>query len=290
MSKNKPDTVIVRCLVEHQGQYLVLQKSETSDRAGEWEVPGGKLDPGETLERGVHREVMEETGLDLDGFEYDKSNSYIYDSEERLSVIFRAASPSKAVKLSREHQDFRWIDSSNYNNIELNKVYNGLFTKLFKSDEKKTTTTRIDAQDTTNIEHIIIYTDGGSRGNPGPSASGFVIMDEDEHVLEEGGEYLGITTNNQAEYQAVKQALQSAKKFSKGKVDFFIDSLLVVNQMNGIYKIRNRDLWPIHDKINTLAKDFKEVTFTHVRREFNSLADAKVNEVLDSYNHRETEQ
>jgi hypothetical protein len=59
--------------------------------------------------------------------------------------------------------------------------------------------------------------------------------------------------------------------------------------MNGTYKIKNRDLWPIHDKINNLAKEFKEVTFTHVRREFNSLADAKVNEVLDSYNHRESE-
>jgi len=128
-----------------------------------------------------------------------------------------------------------------------------------------------------------IYTDGGSRGNPGPSASGYVIMNSENEIIEEGGEYLGITTNNQAEYQAVKLALQSAKKYNPAQVHFYIDSLLVVNQMKGIYKIKNRDLWPIHSDIKTLATTFSEVTFTHIRREQNKLADAKVNEVLDSH-------
>jgi len=128
-----------------------------------------------------------------------------------------------------------------------------------------------------------IFTDGGSRGNPGPSASGFVIMNEADEIIEEGGEYLGVTTNNQAEYQAVKLAIQSALKYDPSEVYFFIDSLLVVNQMKGVYKIKNRDLWPIHSDIKKLAENFNKVTFTHVRRELNKLADAKVNEVLDSH-------
>ncbi len=128
-----------------------------------------------------------------------------------------------------------------------------------------------------------IFTDGGSRGNPGPSASGFVIMNVTDEIIEEGGEYLGVTTNNQAEYQAVKLAIQSALKYDPSEVHFFIDSLLVVNQMKGVYKIKNRDLWPIHSDIKRLAENFDKVTFTHVRRELNKLADAKVNEVLDSH-------
>lgn len=139
-------------------------------------------------------------------------------------------------------------------------------------------------------DRLKIYTDGGSRGNPGPSASGYVIMTSDDEIIEEGGEYLGITTNNQAEYQAVKLALENARKFCNKQVDFYIDSLLVVNQMNHTWKIKNKELWPIHEAIQSLRDDFEKVTFTHVRREFNKLADAKVNEVLDSRkNHEQPE-
>lgn len=136
---------------------------------------------------------------------------------------------------------------------------------------------------TTQYEQLDIYTDGGSRGNPGPSASGYVIMTTEKAILDEGGEYLGITTNNQAEYQAVKLALEEAKKFEPKFIDFYIDSMLVVNQMNGTWKIKNKDLWPIHEAIKELAAGFEKVTFTHVRREFNTLADEQVNIVLDSH-------
>ena len=87
-----------------------------------------------------------------------------------------------------------------------------------------------------DISRAIIYADGGSRGNPGPSASGFVIMNEQEHVIHEGGMYLGITTNNQAEYHGVRLGLEKALEMGARTVDFRLDSLLVVNQMNGIYQ------------------------------------------------------
>jgi ribonuclease HI len=140
-----------------------------------------------------------------------------------------------------------------------------------------------DVTESTDIEHAIIYSDGGSRGNPGPSASGFVIMNDREHVIHEGGMYLGITTNNQAEYHGVRLALEKAKEMGVRTVDFRLDSLLVVNQVNGIYKIKNRELWPIHERIRELVADFDKVTFTHVRREFNQLADGMVNKILDAH-------
>ena len=138
-------------------------------------------------------------------------------------------------------------------------------------------------KETSDVTHVIIYSDGGSRGNPGPSASGFVIMNQYEHVLHEGGMYLGITTNNQAEYHGVRLGLEKALEMGMKTVDFRVDSMLVVNQLKGIYEIKNRELWPIHERIQELITHFEKVTFTHVKREFNQLADGMVNKILNAH-------
>jgi len=137
------------------------------------------------------------------------------------------------------------------------------------------------AQSVTHVDAIKVYADGGSRGNPGPSASGYVLMDMEGTVLVDKGVYLGITTNNQAEYQALKFALEEARKMQVRKVDVYMDSLLVINQMKGIFKVKNRDLWPIHDTIGQLVKSFEQVSFTQIPRELNKLADSAVNRTLD---------
>lgn len=126
-----------------------------------------------------------------------------------------------------------------------------------------------------------LFGDGGSRGNPGPSALGFVLLDMDDNVLFEKGVYLGITTNNQAEYQSLKQGMEEAMKHGVRELYVHMDSLLVINQMKGVFKVKNRDLWPIHQAIKELSTQFKKVTYTHVPREFNKLADAEVNKCLD---------
>lgn len=131
------------------------------------------------------------------------------------------------------------------------------------------------------VESIKLYADGGSRGNPGPSASGYVLLDMEDNILVDKGVYLGLTTNNQAEYQALKFGLEEAVKMRAKKVDVYMDSLLVINQMKGIFKVRNRDLWPIHEAIKRLAATFEHITFTHVPRELNKLADTAVNRSLD---------
>ena len=127
-----------------------------------------------------------------------------------------------------------------------------------------------------------LYCDGGSRGNPGPSAGGYVILSMDNNVVKSNGKYLGITTNNQAEYHSLKGGLEMAQQLGVDEVNVYMDSLLVVNQMKGIFKIKNRELWPIHDAITKLLPKFKKVTFTHVPRELNKLADQVVNETLDA--------
>jgi ribonuclease HI len=136
---------------------------------------------------------------------------------------------------------------------------------------------------TPHPENVKIFADGGSRGNPGPSASGFVVLDMEDNVLVDKGVYLGVTTNNQAEYTALKLALEECRTMGVKEVQVYMDSLLVVNQMKGIFKIKNRDLWPIHEAISKLAKEFRHINYSHVPREFNKLADAAVNRALDEH-------
>ena len=127
--------------------------------------------------------------------------------------------------------------------------------------------------------HVIIHTDGGARGNPGPAAIGVVIeLDGKKHQFKE---YIGETTNNQAEYRAVILALEKAATLSANEVDIFLDSELVQQQLSGNYKVKNKDLAPLFVKVWNLSQQFKRVKYTHVRREDNKLADKLVNQAFD---------
>ncbi len=156
----------------------------------------------------------------------------------------------------------------------------------YEKDDSKPNQADATKIDPPTPQKVRMFADGGSRGNPGPSATGYVLLDDDDQILHQSGEYLGITTNNQAEYQAVKLGLTKALSVGVREVDVYLDSLLVVNQMKGIFKVKNRDLWPIHEAIKELMTKFKKVSFTHVPREFNALADAEVNKVLDAQHEK----
>lgn len=134
---------------------------------------------------------------------------------------------------------------------------------------------------------ICVYTDGGSRGNPGPSAIGVYITRSNGEVLFSVGREMGITTNNVAEYTAVLVALEwiSSHKKELGHVagiQFYADSELAISQLNGLYKVKSMHLKPLFDKIRLLASQlFIPVTYTHIPREKNKEADRLVNMALD---------
>jgi ribonuclease HI len=140
----------------------------------------------------------------------------------------------------------------------------------------------IENKNVTNVAEIKLYADGGSRGNPGPASSGYVLLTMDDTVNFQGGQYMGITTNNQAEYNALRLGLEEALACNAQIVHVYMDSLLVINQMKGLYKVKHKDLLPVHTAIRVLESRFDQVTYTHVPRELNKLADAMVNEVLDA--------
>lgn len=130
--------------------------------------------------------------------------------------------------------------------------------------------------------NYIVYTDGGSRGNPGPSAIGFVIYNDKNLKVFSSSKYLGTTTNNIAEYVALYLAILKVKELKDVEhVQFYLDSELVVKQMKGDYKIINQDLKTIYDKIKNELKNM-DYSIQHIKRERNKEADFLVNKVLDS--------
>jgi ribonuclease HI len=128
---------------------------------------------------------------------------------------------------------------------------------------------------------VKIFSDGGARGNPGPAGIGAVIYNEDNKILAQISEYLGVTTNNQAEYRALIAALKKAKELGVEKVECYLDSELVVKQLNHEYKVKNKDLAPLFLEIHNLVVSFKSINFFHIRREYNKEADRLANEAMD---------
>lgn len=142
------------------------------------------------------------------------------------------------------------------------------------------------------LEKVVVFTDGGARGNPGPAAIGIVIYDGTGNMLKSYGQAIGRATNNEAEYRAVIFALEKIKAlYGKEKIkrltcEVNMDSELVARQLGGTYRIEEERLWPLFMKIWNLKIDFERIAFNHVPREKNREADRMVNEALDKEQQR----
>jgi ribonuclease HI len=147
---------------------------------------------------------------------------------------------------------------------------------------------------------LIVHTDGGSRGNPGPAAAAFIITDSSGSLIKQSGSFLGVTTNNQAEYRAVLQALiwikaqatqgltfaEQRLDLKGAKIDFYLDSELVARQLSGQYKIKSQELLPLALQIKHLQDSLNslniQIFYHSIPRRLNQSADRLVNQVLDS--------
>jgi len=128
---------------------------------------------------------------------------------------------------------------------------------------------------------LIINTDGGSRGNPGPAGIGAVLSDEKGNIAKEISECIGNATNNQAEYKALVCALEEAKKLKADEVNILMDSELIVKQLKQEYKVKNKDLAPLFVKVWNLLNEFSKWSIKHIKRDKNKRADELVNKALD---------
>lgn len=281
----------VRAIINEDGKALLLKRNNGRPSIlGKYELPGGKLAYGEQPEDALRRYLHDDAGLHIQSSQLFDAVTYI-DYDDRaiqygVIVYLVTLLPQRhPMKLSGNYSKYKWHSMSNIHQSELTDLTQlllGIIKQEHLTDETIEKTQLNDVNKSSD-NAIVIYSDGGSRGNPGPSAAGYVVLNAQQEVIAEGGEYLGITTNNQAEYQGVRLGLEKAIELGYKKVDFKLDSMLVVNQMKGYYKIKNRELWPINERIRTLMTNFDRVTFTHVNRQFNQLADGMVNKTLDAH-------
>ena len=279
MSVDFRQTVFISILIRNvTGSILTLRRADNEEyMPGYYEIPGGRVVAGESLEVAMQRKLQVDLGIELSSpVEYLISLAHVDSKGPYVRVVFTLELPTEPkINLSSAYDDFEWVAPSETLHLKLMNDSKTVIRNYFLNNDK------VVADKTT----FIVNSDGGSRGNPGPSAAAYVLQGADGKKLESGGEYIGISTNNQAEYTAVLLALRALTNYAdvNDSVECNIDSLLVVNQLNGLYKIKNRDLWPIHQQILEVAKYFGSVTYQHVPREENTEADTKVNEILDQH-------
>lgn len=281
---------VVRAVIKQEGKVLLLRrKGGRPSIANLYELPGGKVTGGLQPEDSLQYALKTHIGISASTIQLDDAMTFIDPDDRELQyvfIVFQAAlqQTERTITLSEEYDKYAWKALSD---IQLHTITQstqqllGLTPITFAPHNEPIAASVNDVKNST-YEKLIVYSDGGSRGNPGPSASGFVLLDDRSHIVYEGGSFLGQTTNNVAEYTAVLEALEMAKVFGANIVDMRMDSQLVANQMNGTYKIKNADLLSLHSRIQDLSADFEKVTYTYVAREYNTLADGMVNKILDA--------
>ena len=282
--------ISVRAIVRREGKTLLLRRADGRPSIiGQYELPGGQVAYDEQPEDALRRFLHDDAGVHIQTAQLYDAVTYI-DHDDRaiqyvvLVYLVSLAAGNHTVNLSSHYNKYEW---KSFKNIQQDEVTD-LTSLLLGIVQQQTITEKLVVDENKIVDEITsngvltIYSDGGSRGNPGPSAAGFVIVNDKQELVEQGGEYLGITTNGIAEYHGVRLGLERALELGYKKLDFRVDSMMVVNQMNGVYTIKNRELWPIHERIRGLIRQFEMVKFSHVKREFNQLADGIVNKTLDA--------
>jgi ribonuclease HI/ADP-ribose pyrophosphatase YjhB (NUDIX family) len=283
--------VVVQGIIQDNDKILLLRRSQGRPGIiGKYELPGGTLDENEQPDDGMRRHLKNALGITAQALQLHDVMAMTNRDEGDVQHVFvvytvQGVQQNISVKLGQSYDMYEWTPMLELQQTNLRDSTAYLLgvdgsLKNAKTVNKNHINTVVNKS--TNVTHTIIYSDGGSRGNPGPSAAAFVIING-ESVVDQGGEYLGITTNNQAEYHGVRLGLERASSLGIKDIEFRIDSMLVVNQLRGIYKIKNRELWPINERIQTLLSSFDSVKFKHVPRELNTMADALVNKFLDEH-------
>ncbi len=276
--------ISVRVRIVSEGKTLLVRRAEGRPSIlGKYELPGGRVGEGEQPEDAARRLLLAHLGIKQSiQLELEDAMTYL-DSDDRTIqyavIVYRAAmsASKRSVSLSTHYDKYVWYE---FGKVDLSAITDLSKHILGASSAIAPQHASTEGGHTAPVEGVVVYTDGGSRGNPGPSAGGYVVIDHGE-IIDQGGEYLGITTNNQAEYHGVRLGLEAAVRLGIDKVEVRVDSMLVANQLNGIYKIKNRELWPVNERVRDLMEQFKRVKFVHVPREMNQLADGMVNRTLD---------
>ena len=267
-------------LVQNGAGVLIMKKNVgRNDSSPTWELPTGKLKFGEQPEEAIDRTLEEYLGveetekielLDVVTFLAPQGSSQL----SNLYIIYKV-SLSEGVKIrpAERYTAYKYIKPEEIGNYRLDEASASVL--AMEGQVPARTSFKEVANSAT------VYVDGCSRGNPGPAGVGYYIVGENGAVLDQGGEFIGFATSRVAEYYALKVGCERAIQLGLKSVRFVSDNLMLVNQMNGIYKVKNQDLRPIYEDVQGMLGKFEAYAFMHVAREQNTIADRKANEAVD---------
>ena len=260
---------------------LILKRSRGRSEAPVfWELPTGKIKFGEQPEEALVRALAEYTDLTARSIKIRDAITFLaLDGASRLSnlyIIYDVTTEHQKPKPRDRYTAYKYIKDFASANVHLNEAS----TSVFEIIEGKITSSHISPRGTASS--VTVHVDGASRGNPGPSGIGYYIIDQSGHILEKGGEFIGFATSRVAEYYAMKNGIEHARDLGIKSARFVSDSLMVVNQLNGIFTVKNRDILPVYDAIQKLLADFDSVSFTHISRSDNVIADTEANQAIDN--------
>ncbi|MDO4967815.1 MAG: reverse transcriptase-like protein [Candidatus Saccharibacteria bacterium] len=265
-------------IVSRGDDILLLKRAQGRVEAEPvWELPTGKIAFGEQPEEAMTRTMEEMTGISISDLKLKDVITFVALAGAsrlyNLYIVFEISIPIDAkVMLGDRYLQYKFLRQGS-------DVISGMrledATLSVLSIELGSNAPRIETRNVAN--GATIYIDGASKGNPGPSGIGYYIIDESGHEVKRGGEFIGFATSRVAEYYALKEGIEQALELGMRSVRFVSDNLMLVNQMNGIYKVKNQDLMPVYNDVQRLIREFEAVAFVHVKRGFNQQADEQAN-------------
>ena len=270
---------------------LLLKKAKgRMEQEPEWELLTGKIRFGEQPEEAMARTAYEYLGVELAEVKLKDVVTFTSladaSGQSNLYIVFSIKMP-EGVKINPVDR-YTMYKYSKLEEMVTMRLTDSTISVLEITDKRTplegVKTVMNQAREAAN--GATVYVDGGSRGNPGPAATGYYIVGEDGRVLGQGGDFVGFATSRVAEYYAMRTGIKKAIELGLKRVRFVGDNLMMINQLRGIYQVKNKDLIPIYNEIQDLLRNFEAVSFVHVKRSQNAIADSEATEALEGHFER----
>ena len=269
-------------IIRNEDGVLFLKRNRGRSEAPVfWELPTGKIKFGEQPEEAMVRSLSEYTNLTASAVKLKDVITFLaLEGASRLCNLYIIYEISLGNSAGRpepkeRYTAYKFVKDFSSANIRLNEAS----LSVMEIVDGRIMPNRISPRDTASS--VTVYVDGASRGNPGPAGIGYRIVDVDGGVIEQGGEFIGFATSRVAEYYAMRNGINRAIDLGLKTVRFVSDSLMVVNQLNGIFAVKNQDILPIYNDIENKLENFEAISFTHVPRSHNIIADREANFAID---------
>ena len=278
-------------ICKKDGDILLLKRAGGRMDGAEidFELPTGKIIFGEQPEEAMARVLYENTGVQTASMQLMDVVTFtnLVGSSQlgSLYIVYEVKlGEESTIKMTSErYSSYKWTPLTDTTNLPLDEAtMMVLQITSTKGVEVKPKLRQIGGEQVApESDAATVYTDGASRGNPGPSGIGYYIIGTDGRELKRGGEFLGMSNSRLAEYYGLKEGIEQAIELGLKRVSFISDNLMMVNQMNGVYKVKNQDLMQVYMDVLELLKKLESYSFTHVPRSQNTEADSEANRVID---------